>query len=311
MNKLPLIERGDHSNQFKSRAHYDVRITTQILLVFVAIVFLVLFSSLFELTIAKGDYYRRLSDENRIREIIIEPKRGTIIDTKGQALATVEPKQQKTKDRIELRRVYREPESIAPLVGYRQIADENDLKNDLCFDKSILGDKVGKKGIEKLYECDLRGKKGKKLIELDARGKQYKVLTVIPPEDGKTIQLGLDLRLQKKAQELLKDKKGAVIGLIPKTGEVITLFSSPSYNIQDFEDAKNQVIQSYLTSDAHPLFNRATEGVYPPGSIYKLFVATGALEEKKIDTSTIFEDTGTIQAGPITFGNWYFLEYGR
>jgi penicillin-binding protein 2 len=253
-----------------------------------------------------------LSDENRIRQIIVEQKRGTIIDRKGFVIAENHPANvEGSGGRLVSSRIYHDPEIFAHLIGYRQLADDTDLKNDNCMDKSQLGDKVGKKGAEKLYECDLRGKPGKKLIEVDARGQFLKTLTVLPPTNGKTVQLAIDYDLQKKAYELIKGKKAAIIALKPQTGEVLVLVSTPSYSIQDFESGKNPAIESYFKNKDKPLFNRALEGVYPPGSVFKPVLAAGALEENKIDEKTLVEDTGTIKAGPATFGNWYFLEYGK
>ncbi len=109
----------------------------------------------------------------------------------------------------------------------------------------------------------------------------------------------------------MKDKKGTVIAMKPKTGEILTLVSTPSFNPQVFENDSQTEIKKYLKDPTHPLFNRATEAAYPPGSIFKLYIATGALEEKKIDEDYKIVDTGEIEAGPLKFGNWYFLQYGK
>ncbi len=263
------------------------------------------------MTVVKGEYYRQLSENNRIKELLIEAPRGQIIDRKGFVVAhNTKPDIAIDSDRIPSRRIYETPMAIAPLVGYRQLADENDLKQDNCLQKLHLGDKVGKKGVEKLYECQLRGVPGKKLVEMDARGKYLNTLTVLPPTPGQTIQLAMDWELQQKAYNLIKDKRAAVIGLNPQTGEVLIFASSPSFNPQLFEDGDNSVA-NYFTDEAKPLFNRATEATYPPGSIFKLVVATAALESKAIDDTTIYEDTGVLHLGSLTFGNWYWLEYGR
>ncbi len=286
---------------------------------FIFIVIVIFFSlafRLFQLTIVKGEYYHRLSEENRIKQILIEPQRGRLLDRNGATLAeNTKPNPNEDAQRLFSKRVYHDAEAVAPFIGYRQPADQNDLNNDLCLNKAQSGDTVGKKGVEKLYDCDLRGRVGKKLVELDAHGKYQKTLNVLPPADGKNLQLALDLGLQKKAAELLSSlevgKKGAIIAIKPSTGEILALYSSPSYNPQDFENNNQTKIKEYLTSPDHPLFNRATEGTYPPGSIFKLFVATGALEDKKLDENTELVDNGTIKAGPLTFGNWYFLQYGK
>ncbi|MFH1827059.1 MAG: penicillin-binding transpeptidase domain-containing protein [bacterium] len=313
MSSLPIIEKVNFGkSNFKYGPDNGPSLQFFIYVSIIVLIFLFLCIRLFNLTIVRGDYYRRLSDENRIRRVVIEPKRGDIIDRNGQVIATtILGNAEENKERIESKRIYSEKEIASQLIGYRQIADSLDLKSDNCNVKIKLGDRIGKKGIESLYECDLRGKDGEKLIELDAHGKYLKTLTVLAPQDGKTIQLALDLRLQKIAYEQLKDKKGAIIAIKPKTGEVLALASSPTFNPQYFEDKNQKMINQYFEDKTHPLFNRATEGTYPIGSTIKPFIAIGALEDKKIDENTKIEDTGIIKAGPITFGNWYFLEYGK
>src|SRR3989339_1254921 len=209
------------------------------------------------------------------------------------------------------RRIYQNPETVAPLIGYRQIADVNNLKNDTCQYKLQLGSRTGKKGVEKLFDCELRGRSGKKLVEIDAQGKYLKTVDVLPPIPGDKIQLALDFELQKKAYELVKNVKAAIVVTNPKTGEILASVSSPSFNSQDFEDNSSINIQGYLTDKNNPLFNRVTEATYPPGSLFKLIVATAGLEEKAIDEKTEIEDKGSIKAGAATFGNWYFLQYGK
>ncbi|MDH7475956.1 MAG: penicillin-binding transpeptidase domain-containing protein [Microgenomates group bacterium] len=314
IKKLPFFEKGHQGNMNFDKNSSDSGWFFYFYIFFIAAFFFVLLIRLFQLTVVKGTYYLSLSEQNRLREVIIEAPRGKIIDRKGFVLAeSSDPDLDIFSQRIISKRHYFNPESIAHLVGYRQLADANDLKNDDCLNKLKLGDKVGKKGVEKLFDCDLRGRNGKKLIEVDAFNRPVKngLINIIAPEQGKTIQLALDSELQQKAFALLSGKKGAIIALKPKTGEILTMVSSPSFNPQDFEDQNHEALENYLKDENHPFFNRASEGAYPPGSVFKLVVATAALEEKLIDEKTVFEDTGKITAGPLTFGNWYFLQYGK
>ncbi|HEX7542697.1 MAG TPA: penicillin-binding transpeptidase domain-containing protein, partial [Patescibacteria group bacterium] len=299
------------------------QLAKNVFFIYIAIIFLfliILFLRLFQLTIVKGNYYRTLSEQNRIREIIIEAPRGEIVDRKGFVLAqnippdiNTEINQEflKNNKKILSQRIYQNPEVISSLIGYRQIADKNDLKNDDCQYKLKLGDRTGKKGVEKLFDCQLRGISGKKLVEIDARGKYLRTIDVIPPQPGEKVQLSLDLELQKKSYELIKGKRAAVIVTNPKTGEVLASVSSPGFNSQDFEDQISPNIQKYFTDENKPLFNRVAEGIYPPGSLFKLIIATAGLEGKVIDEKTQIEDTGILKAGPLNFGNWYFLQYGK
>ena len=313
MNKLPFFHKGESGKiHFTGQRKLTSQFFLYLYICLILILFLLLILRLFQLTIVKGDYYRRLSEENRIRELLIESRRGKIIDRKGFVIAeNKKADSEKNVARLISSRLYLSSESIAHLVGYRQKADKDDMKNDSCLNKLKIGDKVGKKGVEKLFECQLRGKPGKKLIEVDAKGHYLRTLSLFPPTDGETIQLALDLELQKKAYELIKNTKAAVVGIKPRSGEIIVLVSTPAFNPQDFESEVKQITSVYLKDENKPLFNRATEGGYAPGSIFKLVLAAGALEENKIDEKTLIEDTGILKAGPLSFGNWYFLQYGK
>lgn len=321
MNKLPFLQKGDSKGlHFFTSNNQIVENAFYIYIAFIFLFLIVLFLRLFQLTIVKGNYYRTLSEQNRLREINIEAPRGKIIDRKGFVIAQnldpdinqkIEPGLLNNDQKIISKRIYKDPEAIAPLIGYRQIADQNDLKEDTCQNKLQLGNRTGKKGVEKLFDCQLRGRSGKKLVEIDAQGRYLKTVDVIPPTPGETIQLALDFELQKKSYELIKNVKAAIIVTNPMTGEILTSVSSPSFNSQDFEDNASSNIQSYLIDKNNPLFNRVTEATYPPGSIFKLVVATAGLEEKSIDEKTEIEDKGSIKAGAATFGNWYFLQYGK
>ncbi|MBI3366616.1 hypothetical protein HY041_03245 [Candidatus Roizmanbacteria bacterium] len=313
MNKLSPFNKGFSGGiQFDDDRSQSHQYALFFYLLGIILLFLIILLRLFQLTVVKGDYYRRLSEKNRIKELFIEPERGEIRDRKGFVVAkNISADLKKNNERLQSKRIYDGSEAIAPLIGYRQIADKNDFKNDNCISPLQLGDKIGKKGVEKVYDCDLRGRYGRKLIEIDAKGNYLKTLTVIPSENGKIIQLSFDFDLQKKAYELIKHKKAAAVGVHPKTGEVLFLVSSPSFDPQVFENQNTNEIQSYFTDGKKPLFNRTTEGIYPPGSLFKLVLAAGALEEKTIDEKSLVEDTGTVQAGPLKFGNWYFLQYGK
>lgn len=267
---------------------------------------------LFQLTIVKGSYYHSLSEENRIREIVIEAKRGKIVDRKGYTLVeNSDVEVTESLKRIVSKRYYKEGEAFSHVLGYRQIADKNDIGNDSCLHKLKLGDKTGKKGIEGLYDCELRGINGKKLIEVDAQGEFKRTLNVAEPVPGKTIHLAIDSDLQKRAFEVIKDKKGVVAAMDPRTGEVLVLTSSPSFNPQEFEDNNSEVITALLKDEDRPLFNRGTEGTYPPGSVFKPVVAAAALEEDAVTRDTTVQDTGKVELGNREFGTWNFIEHGK
>ncbi len=276
-----------------------------------SIYFILLLIKLFNLTVVKGSYYHRLSESNRIREVPIEPKYGGIQDRKGFVLAeNKDADLSSSNDYIRSERVYHFPEETAHIIGYRQIADKKDLTMDYCPRKLIQNERVGKKGIEKLFDCDLRGVPGKKLVEVNASGKREGIIAVIPPITGKTIRLALDIELQRAGYDALKNRRGAIIAMKPSTGELLVFVSSPSFDPTSFEKGDPKV-NEIINNKEKPLLNRITEGVYPPGSIFKPIIASGALEDNTVSDSTIFQDNGFVMAGTLRFGNWYFLQYGK
>jgi penicillin-binding protein 2 len=282
-----------------------------IMIALLIISFIALTTRLFQLTVTKGGYYKRLSEANRIKELYIEPKYGTIRDRKGFVL--VQSKQSSVasmNEYIRSRRIYSYPEETAHLIGYRQIANDDDIKKDNCERKLVLGEKIGKKGVQGLYDCDLRGRPGKKLIEVNASGKEEGVIAVVQPEPGKDVQLALDTELQLAAYTALKGRKGVVIATKPTTGELLVFASSPSYNPEFFENGDRRV-ESYFSDKDKPMLNRITEATYQPGSVFKPLLAAGGLEDGVISKTDTIQDDGFITAGPLKFGNWYYLQYGK
>lgn len=315
MMHLPsFIHKSKSSNiSFESSSGDSARGMLIFYAIGVGIFFLIVISRMFQLTVVKGEYYASLADENRVKEIIIEAPRGTILDRKGIVLASnTEPDLTSSADRIPSKRMYHDAASfISHVLGYRQIADPNDFNKDACINKLESGDAIGKKGIEQVYDCELRGTHGKKLVEVDAFGKVLKTLSVLAPKQGEDIQIAIDSHLQQKAYELMKDYKGAIVGLKPSTGEVLVMVSTPGYDPQFFEDGATEQTEDLILGEDKALFNRATEGTYPPGSTYKMFVAAAGLEEGVITPEETIRDEGVLEAGPLKFHNWYFLEYGR
>jgi len=314
MVKFPFIHKGKSSHiSFESASGDSARGMFIFYTIGVGVFFLIVISRMFQLTVVKGEYYASLADENRVKEIIIEAPRGTILDRKGVVLASnTNPDLASIAERIPSKRMYHDTSSfVSHVLGYRQIANQDDLNKDSCINKLVLGDTIGKKGIEQAFDCKLRGRHGKKLVEVDAFGNVLKTLSVLAPQQGETIQLSIDSRLQQKAYELMEGHKGAIVGLKPSTGEVLIMLSTPGYDPQLFEDGATTQTEALILGEDKPLFNRATKGTYPPGSTYKMFVAAAGLEEGVITPEETIKDEGVLEAGPLKFHNWYFLEYGR
>ncbi len=191
-----------------------------------------------------------------------------------------------------LSRNYLFDHALAHFIGFTGQISEQDLKNiDLNKYRGIH--QIGKIGIEKAAEEILRGKPGYKKVETDAKGRLIRELDVTLPISGGDLYLSIDAQLQNMSAELLKNSQGAVVAIEPKTGELLTLFSNPSFSANLF--ARGMDYNSYQelqNSQDQPLFNRAISGQYPPGSIVKPLIALQALEHHVITPNFVLYDPG-------------------
>ena len=174
--------------------------------------------------------------------------------------------------------------------GYVGYADKGYNMNDL----------VGKDGVEKAFEEYLHGKDGRRLITTDENGKLTGELYTREPQPGGTVALTLDIDLQQVVEETLAEtiqgmmdkdsyqRGGAAAVIEVGTGEVLALASYPTYDLETF----NQDYEELAADERLPMFNRATQGIYAPGSTFKLCTSAAALEEGIITPSTIIEDRG-------------------
>lgn len=162
---------------------------------------------------------------------------------------------------------------------------------------------VGYTGVEEYYDQYLKAEEGGFQIEVNSRGRQVRLLSFKEPLKGKDITLTVDARLQQLATRLLEGRRGAIIVLDVDSGEIIGLVSSPSYDPNALVDKKkSQEASRYLSDSSSPLLNRAMTAKFPPGSVFKVAVALGALHSKKITAHTTFTCDGAYSLGGITFG---------
>jgi penicillin-binding protein 2 len=203
----------------------------------------------------------------------------------------------------------------APFLGYMGKITESELKShpDMHGD-----DLIGKSGMEKIWESYLRGKDGFIQRVTDAFGRE--VRSNLFQEDierrasipGADVILSIDIDLQIAAEEALGDKYGAIVAMDPRTGEVLALVSHPTFDPRDFIKGVDAKEWNELVKDpSFPLVNRATQGVYPPGSIFKIVTAAAALKEGVIDTTTPFYCPGFYKFGKKTFRCWRKGGHGR
>lgn len=342
------------TEKLSKRRNYDdaffggFRMRSFLLLIFLFLGLGIILARVFYIQVLQGNYYRGLSNENRIKTIIIHNPRGIIFDRNKIPLVFNTPGFRKTENpqsgqvgdktvqltrekaleeiakgeknlEIDSLRSYPYKDAMAHVLGFIGQISKDELKDEKYKDYKAL-DLIGKTGIEKQYESVLRGVDGKQLVEIDSLGKAVRTLGQTDPIPGNDIILTLDSKLQNAAYEGLKDiKKGAVVVTTPR-GEVLTLVSKPSFdpNLFSLGDARvasesgySSVTQILSDSENQPFLNRAIGGVYPPGSTFKLITAAAGLENNIIDDRFEVVDNGVITVGAFSFSNWYFTEYGK
>ena len=181
-------------------------------------------------------------------------------------------------------------ETGANVLGNIREVSAEDVKNDNYYRS---GDYTGDLGIEKSYEKYLRGEKGVEILMKDAlgriKGKYVDGLYDVPPVSGRNITLSLDIELQKYGEELMKNKIGAIVAIEPSTGEILALVTSPSYSpslLIGKERGENYA--TLLKDPLKPLYDRALQAAYPPGSTFKPTQGLIFLQEGIITSSTAY-----------------------
>ncbi len=165
-------------------------------------------------------------------------------------------------------------------------------------------DYIGKLGVEQSYEAQLHGTTGVEEIETSAGGRAVRRLASTPATPGNTVVLSIDIKLQKLVEDLFGDRRGALVALDPKTGEVLAFVSKPTFDPNLFVDGIDQENWQELNESIDkPLLNRALRGTYPPGSTYKPFMALAALETGKRTPQQTIQDPGYFM-----FGNHRFRD---
>jgi len=163
---------------------------------------------------------------------------------------------------------------------------------------------IGKLGLEQSYERELHGITGFEQVETSAGGRAVRRLAHRPPTPGNTLMLSIDIRLQALVEELYKDRRGALVAVDPRNGEVLAFVSKPTFDPNLFVDGIDADSWRELNEDLDkPLLNRALRGTYPPGSTFKPFMAMAALNSGKRAPGTIVMDNLTYSFGGRTFGS--------
>lgn len=181
---------------------------------------------------------------------------------------------------------------LAHTLGYVGRIDERELQQ-LDMSNYAATAHIGKTGVEKTYESELHGRVGYQQVETNARGRILRVLERTPPVPGRNLHLNIDVRLQQAAQTAFGVERGALVAIDPNTGAVLALVSLPSFDPNLFVNGIDSVSYDALAnSKEQPLFNRALNGQYPPGSTIKPIYGLLGLESGEIRHDTQIWDPG-------------------
>lgn len=176
------------------------------------------------------------------------------------------------------------------------------------------GDLIGKRGLERLRDKDLRGEKGNSSTEVNARGFEQRELKSLDPLPGNDLQLTIDAELQQAAEQFMEigEKAGAVVAIEVNTGRVLAAASAPTIHLKDFIGGITQSNwDALLNNSKHPLLNKSVQAAYPPGSVYKIVTALAGLSEGVIDENTKIYCPGHYYFGGRIYRCWKHSGHGE
>jgi penicillin-binding protein 2 len=211
---------------------------------------------------------------------------------------------------VESQRNYPGGVTAAHLLGYVGEISADQLEKPEFVDLH-QGSIVGQYGVEKSYDRHMRGMAGQKNVEVDALGHEKKAVVVERPQAGNDLYLTIDVRLQKVAEDLLGGEYGAIVALDPNSGDILAMASRPGFdpNVLSRELTAKQWVE-IVQDEGRPLNNRASQGQYPPGSIFKIPMAVAALETKTMSPSSTVFCNGGYQFGKRLYHDWKASGHG-
>ena len=212
--------------------------------------------------------------------------------------------------RIELQpqRYYPHETMLAHVLGYVGEISPKQLESEPYRSRGMRpGDIIGKGGLEQAYDEYLRGRPGYRKVIVDSRGRVQSEIEVVQPQSGQDLVSTIDLDIQIAAEQQLANsstKRGTIVAMDPNNGEVFALASAPSYDPNVFTQGSKtpegrKQIAAYWQDEKRPLFNRAIQGQYPPGSTWKIPESMGALQQGAITV----KNSNMVCGGGITIGN--------
>jgi penicillin-binding protein 2 len=242
-----------------------------------------------------NDFYRDLKGTRRFKPVNLINR----LDPKEVALFSAQQhKYPGVSVEARLARYYPYGSALTHVIGYVAKINKKDLQklSEAGFEANYAATyDIGKRGIEKYHEEKLHGKVGFQEVEVNNQGRIIRILDFNPPAPGQDIVLNIDMNLQLEAEKAFAGKKGSVVAIDPRDGGVLALYSSPSYDPNMFVHGISSKNYKKLLTSERPLFNRATQGQYPPASTIKPFLALTGLEEKVITPESRIHDFGKYQ----------------
>ncbi|MEP6965181.1 MAG: penicillin-binding transpeptidase domain-containing protein, partial [Polaromonas sp.] len=249
--------------------------------------------------------FKRLREESKTFESI--PIRTRLTDVEVARFAAQRYRFPGVDIKARLFRNYPFGELGSHVIGY--IGRINQAEKEAIEDSDDEGnyrgtDYIGKLGVEQSFEQQLHGTTGVEQMETSAGGRAVRRLASNPATPGNTVMLSLDIGLQKLVEDLFGQRRGALVAIDPRTGDVLAFVSKPTFDPNLFVDGIDQESwQALNESMDKPLLNRALRGTYPPGSTYKPFMAMAALQTGARSPTTLINDPGYYMFGGRRFGS--------
>src|SRR5712671_5181578 len=256
-------------------------------------------SELIDVTARDRARFRKLLAETRNAESL--PIRSRLNDEEVAKFAANRFRFEGVDIKPRLFRQYPYGDTASHLIGYMGRINQQDQEQleEAGVDANYRGtDYIGKSGLEASYQDDLHGVTGFEQVEIDAAGRGIRTLSRTPSQPGNNVALTLDLKLQQVGENAFGERRGALVALEPSTGAVLAFVSKPGYDPNLFVDGIDPQSWNELNnSPDKPLLNRGINGVYPPGSTFKPFMAMAALELGKRKPSSTIQDHGYFEFG--------------
>lgn len=225
------------------------------------------------------------------------------VNVEGPNLPGVQPQMGAT-------RQYHYGRDLAHVIGYVAAPNRQEAGDDPLL--LMPGFRIGKSGIERTLDTDLRGEAGTSKVEVNAGGRVIRELERTPSKPGKEVVLTIDLGVQRFVMKRVEGESAAAVVVDVQTGELLALASAPGFDPNDFVDGIGREQWKTLREDRYnPMMNKALRGQYPPGSVFKMVVALAALENKVITPRDRVTCRGAYRFGGHTFHCWKRRGHGR